>query len=262
MSDLVEKIIIRKRKEIEAKRSLESFSALYRRIKDLPYLHHFPFPPPEERGIMAEVKRASPSKGILFPRDGVETLAREYEESGAFAISVVTEDKFFLGSVDDFKKIRECICLPLLRKDFIIDEYQILESKHFGADALLLIASLLSLQELKKFISMAGELGMAAVVEVHTVGELEKALASEAKVIGINNRNLRTFAVDLNTSKKLLPLVPEKKIKIVESGIREEKDLLSFDGFRVNAFLIGEALLTSPQPGEKLRNFCSVLRRK
>lgn len=262
MANFLEKVIAQKRKELEEKRKSLSFSELFHRVKESPSSSLFSRSILSGKTIIAEIKRASPSKGLLFSGNRIEKLAKIYQENGASAISLVTEEKYFLGSLKEIQKLKSFVRIPLLRKDFIIDEYQILESKESGADALLLITFLLPSKKLKKFLNSVDDIGMEAVVEVHTRDELEKALDTDAKIIGINNRDLRTLEVDLNTSKSLLPLIPDSRIKIVESGIKDEKDLSSYDKFKVNAFLIGEALLTASHPGERLKRFCSLLRKK
>jgi len=262
MIDFLKKILAQKRKELEEKKKSLPFSALFRSIKDVTAFSLFSNSILHGKAIIAEIKKASPSKGILFSGNRIENLGKTYEENGASALSLVTEERYFQGSLRDLQKIKNDIKIPVLRKDFIVDEYQILESKQSGADAVLLITSILSLKKLAKFLELTNDLGMEAVVEVHTRDELEIALDADSKIIGINNRDLMTFNVDLNTSKRLLPLVPESRINIVESGIKDEKDLISYDKFKVNAFLIGEALITASNPEEKLRRFCSVLRTK
>lgn len=262
MADFLELVIAQKRKELETKRGSLPFSELLRKVKKWPFSSSFSHSLLRGKTIIAEIKRASPSKGALFSGDSIQRLAHIYEENGASAISVITEEKYFQGSPEDLQKIREGVHLPLLRKDFIIDEYQIVETRVSGADALLLIASLLPAKKLEEFLKLTDDLGVDAVVEVHTQDDIQKALAAEAKIIGINNRNLRTMKVDLQIAQRLLPLIPDSKIKIVESGIRNEKDLLSYHGLKVNAFLVGEALLTSSDPADTLKRFCTLLRKE
>lgn len=262
MASFLEKVLAQKRKEVENKRKILSFSGLFQKVKDFPSRSLFSHSILSGKAIIAEIKRASPSKGILYSGDRIEKLGMTYEAYGASSVSLVTEERYFQGNLRDLQKLKNSIQIPILRKDFIIDEYQILESKQSGADAVLLITSLLSPNRLSTFLNLIGDLGMEAVVEVHTQDEIKKAFDANAKIIGINNRNLRTLEVDLNTSKSLLPLIPDSRIKIVESGIKDEKDLIFYNKFKVNAFLIGEALITAPHPGEKLKRFCSVLRKK
>jgi len=262
MGDFLECVFAQKRKELEEKQKSIPLSVLLHKVnKDLPS-SLFSQSVFQGRGVIAEIKRASPSKGTLFSGDRTIKLAEIYEKYGASAISLVTDEKYFQGSLKDLHNVKSCVALPLLRKDFIIDEYQIVESRAAGADAILLIASLLSSKKLKKFLDVAEGLGMDSVVEIHTQEELTDVLNANAKIIGINNRDLRTMKVDLNSSQNILPLIPDSKIKIVESGIKSEDDLLSFREFKVNAFLIGEALVTASNPADKLKSFCSILREK
>ncbi len=260
MADFVEKVLFQKRKKIEKKKGFLSFSALFQRVNKLSSPSLFSNSILSGKSIIAEIKKASPSKGVLFSGDMIEKLGRTYEAYGASAVSLVTEEKYFHGRLEDLEKLKAHIRIPVLRKDFIIDEYQILESKQSRADAVLLIASLLTAKKLKKFLNLINDFGMEALVEVHSRDELEKAFDVDAQIIGINNRDLKTFNVDLNTAKSLLPLIPDSKIKIVESGFKNDTDLLSYKKFNVNAFLIGEALVTASHPGGKLKKFCSILR--
>jgi indole-3-glycerol phosphate synthase len=262
MADFLESVLTQKRKELEERQKSLSFSVLLHKVKKFSPSSLFSHSLLRGRSIIAEIKRASPSKGVLFSGDRIEKLAKIYEKHGASAISVVTEEKYFHGRLEDLQNIKNGVHLPLLRKDFILDEYQILESKESGTNAILLIASILSPKKLEKFMKVVDDLGMEAVVEIHTREELKKALEVEAKIIGINNRDLRTMKVDLNTSKSLLPLIPDSRIKIVESGIKDEKDLLSYNEFKVHAFLVGSALVTASNPADKLKRFCSLLGEK
>jgi indole-3-glycerol phosphate synthase len=261
MTDYLEDVIALKTRDIEEKKKYLCFSEFFNIVKNKPPSRPFSSIIQKRKAIIAEIKKASPSKGTLFPGRHTERLGRIYEENGASAISVVTEEKYFKGCLQDLRNLKRRLQIPVLRKDFIVDEYQILESKHLGAAAVLLITSLLSQNKLKQLLGMVKDLGMEALVEVHNRIELQTALYADAKIVGINNRNLKTFKVDINTSKELLPLIPYPKIKIVESGIKDEKDLISFERLNVNAFLIGEALATAFNPGEKLKRFYSVLRK-
>lgn len=261
MTEFIKEILNTKKSKLEEKKKLLPFPDLYEMAKNMISYSMFSYSIRAGTGIIAEIRKASPSKKILFTNENIEKLGRIYQENGASAISVVTEERFFLGRPRDLLKLKKFIKIPLLRKDFIFDEYQISESKILGADAVLLIATLLSSQKLRKLLHFTIELGMEALVEIHTQGELYSALNAGAEIIGINNRNLNTLKVDLNTSRSLLPLIPDSKIKIVESGIKDERDILSYNKLKVNGFLIGEALLTAYSPGEKLKKFCSVLKK-
>ncbi len=203
--------------------------------------------------LIAEIKRASPSRGWLCPELDVAGMAARYARGGAAAVSVLTERTRFKGDRADLAAARQSTELPVLCKDFILDEYQIYEARFWGADAVLLIASLLSSNELSAFIRVADALRMAALVEVHTVAEVEKALAAKAALVGINNRNLADFSVDLDTTMRLRPLVPDGITVISESGIRSRADVSALRAAGVNAFLVGEALVTSPDPEARLQ---------
>lgn len=203
--------------------------------------------------VIAEVKRASPSKGWLCPDLNVEALAHSYTRGGAAAISVLTEPGYFEGSLDDLITARQSADLPLLRKDFIFDPYQVFEARAFGADAVLLIASILSLSELSALIGMARNLGIAALVEVHDEPEVEKALDAKASLIGINNRNLADFSVDLGTTLKLRPLISSHITVVSESGIKSHADIATLHAAGINAVLVGETLVSSPDPEAKLK---------
>ncbi len=203
--------------------------------------------------LIAEVKRASPSRGILSPNFNPVKLAKTYAQGGASAISVLTEANYFEGSIDYLAAIIEAVRLPLLRKDFIFDPYQIYESRAYGADALLLIVSILSQEQLGELLSLSHRLGLKCLVEVHNEDEVERALLSQAKIIGINNRDLNTFAVDINTTHRLRPLIPQERIVVSESGISRRSDIKKLRGWGVNAVLVGEALVTTSDIQTKMR---------
>ena len=205
------------------------------------------------RRIVAEVKRASPSQGLIRQDFDAVALAREFAAAGASALSVLTEERFFQGSLDYLERIKQEVSLPLLRKDFILDEYQIFEARSFGADAVLLIVALLDASALQSLLASAGSLSLDALVEVHTEEELKAALKAGAKLIGINNRDLKTFEVRVETTERLLPLVPPGILVVCESGIDSPERIKNFERLGVHAFLIGEALMRAPRPGEKLK---------
>ena len=202
--------------------------------------------------LIAEVKRASPSKGLLCPNLAASSLARVYSESGAAAISVLTEPEYFLGSFADLEAVRMEVDLPLLCKDFIIDGYQIYKARAQGADAVLLIAAILTQHELRVLLETTHSLGMAALVEVHNRDELMKALRVSPGIIGINNRNLEDFSVNLETTFKLRPLIPAGILVVSESGIHSRDEVLGLQQAGVNAILVGEALVTNPDPAAKI----------
>jgi indole-3-glycerol phosphate synthase len=206
--------------------------------------------------IIAEVKKASPSKGIICPDFNPVDFAKIYAANGASAISVLTEPKFFQGSPDYLQDIKKALAdkpLPLLRKDFIIDPYQVYESRAYGADCLLLIVAILSPAQLTEFLQLSRQLGMMNLVEVHNTAEVETAIESGAPIIGINNRDLHTFKVDLKTTSKLRSLIPPGRLVVSESGIKNRKDMELLQEWGINAALIGEALMTAPDIAAKMK---------
>jgi indole-3-glycerol phosphate synthase len=208
--------------------------------------------------VIAEIKKASPSAGVIRKDFDPLAMAREYEDSGAAALSVLTEVQHFQGGLEILATLRWNLKLPLLRKDFIIDSYQVLEARHAGADAVLLIAALLDKDALKSLRSEAESLGMEALVEVHNEAELKKSLDSGATLVGVNNRDLRTFEVSLGVSVALAPMLPKEVLAVAESGIRTADDikLLSDAGYR--AFLVGESLMRAASPGDALSKLLSA----
>ncbi len=195
--------------------------------------------------LIAEVKKASPSRGVLCPDFQPVEIARQYTEGGAAAISVLTEEDHFQGSLDHLAAIRDEVSLTILRKDFIFDPYQVYESRAYGADALLLIAAILEQERLEELLSLSHELGLKCLVESHSREEVERAVSSGAKIIGINNRDLADFTIDLETTHRLLPLVPPGRVIVSESGITAREDVDRLRGWGVNAILVGEALVTA-----------------
>lgn len=202
--------------------------------------------------FICEVKKASPSKGVIDPMFSHVQIAREYEEAGADAVSVLTEPDFFKRDNEHLHNIRNNISLPILRKDFTLDEYQIYEAKYLGADAILLICSLLEEKKLREYISLCDKLGMSALVETHTKEEIATAIRAGARILGVNNRDLKTFRVDVNHSIRLRKLVPKEICFVSESGIRSHQDILSLQDAGVDAVLIGECLMRSKNKKEKL----------
>ncbi len=203
--------------------------------------------------IIAEVKRASPVKGLLCSDFDPVRLARAYQRGGAGAISVITEKKFFKGDPAYISQVKKCTELPILRKDFIFNEYQVFESRVLKADAILLIASILDQYMLRRLISLAADLGMAALVEVHDKEELAQAIAAGAEVIGINNRNLKTFNVSLSTTLELAGDIPEDILVVSESGIASREDILLLEQAGADAALVGETLVRSKDPYARLK---------
>lgn len=205
--------------------------------------------------MIAEIKRSSPSKGNLSEIPEPDLLAQIYEESGASVISVLTEKRRFNGSLKDFALVRKEVSLPMLRKDFMVSEYLIRESRAFGADLVLLIVAALSESELRDFHALAIELGMDVLVEIHDEQELERALRISPKILGVNARNLKTLDVDTSSFDRLLPLIPGSIIKVAESGISNLDDIRRARKAGADAVLVGEALVRSPDPGNTIRSF-------
>lgn len=206
--------------------------------------------------LIAEVKKASPSKGIIRPDFKPVEIAQAYASNGASAISVLTETRYFQGSLNHLGDIRNTLGnkrLPLLRKDFIHDPYQVYESRAYGADSLLLIVVILTLKKLEELLGLSYELNMNCLVEVHSEAELEIALRSGARIIGINNRDLKTFTVDLTTTRRLRPLIPPDRIVVSESGINDRGDMEKLRQWGVDAVLIGEALMSAPDIAAKMK---------
>jgi len=208
--------------------------------------------------IIAEIKRRSPSRGALTENLSVAHTAAAYERGGARAISVLTEQEFFHGSVADLQQANSSTRLPVLRKDFIIDEFQVRQSRRIGADAILLIAAILDPKELSHLHTLAREIGLEVLVEVHSAEEIEMALTADPEIIGINNRNLHTFTVDLQTTEILRPLIPDGIVCVSESGVRARKDIDRLAACGVDAALVGEALVTAADPETKVRDLAGT----
>ena len=203
--------------------------------------------------VIAEIKRASPSKGLLRANFDPAAIAKSYEQAGAACISVLTDREFFQGAPEDLIKAKAACALPALRKDFLIDPYQAFEARALGADCVLLIVACLDDAQMRSLEKLAHSLGMAVLVEVHDAAELERALALDTPLIGINNRNLRTFENRLETTLDLLPRMPKQRMVITESGILSAADVRRMRDQGVNAFLVGEAFMRAPDPGSALR---------
>lgn len=197
----------------------------------------------EGMSFICECKKASPSKGLIAENFPYVEIARDYEAAGASAISVLTEPKWFLGSLEYLKEISENVAIPVLRKDFTVDEYMIYEAKANGASAVLLIVSVLDDSQLSEYLQITHELGMDALVEAHDEEEIERAVRAGAKIIGVNNRNLRDFTVDITNSTRLRSRVPENILFVAESGIRTRKDIEVLEQGKINGVLIGESLM-------------------
>ena len=251
---MLNRIIAQKREEVELRKKSMPLSSLKEDIAQRPMPLDFAHAlGGDHTRLIAEVKRASPSRGILCPDFTPVELAKSYTQGGAAAISVLTETNYFDGSLDHLAAIREQTRLPLLRKDFIFDPYQVYESRAYGADALLLIVAILSQEQLEELLWLSQNLSLSCLVEVHNQAEVERTLLSQAKIIGINNRNLNTFAVDINTTQQLRPLIPRGKIVVSESGIKSGEDVKKLKGWGVNAVLVGEALVTADDIPSKMK---------
>jgi len=206
-----------------------------------------------EAAVIAEIKRASPSKGLLREYFAPAEIARSYAAGGAACLSVLTDREFFQGAPEHLAAARAACALPALRKDFVFDPYQVLEARAMGADCILLIAACLSASEMKALEDVALELGMAVLVEVHDAAELEAALTLRTPLVGVNNRDLRTFETRIETTLGLLQRMPADRIAITESGIAAPADVARLRASGVNAFLVGEAFMRAPDPGQALR---------
>jgi indole-3-glycerol phosphate synthase len=211
----------------------------------------------KQTAIIAEVKKASPSKGIIRADFDPVFIAKTYQENGAACLSVLTDEKYFMGKNEYLSAIKKEVDLPILRKDFIIDSYQILESKQIGADCILLIMAMLDEKQAIDLEQAAMEIGLSVLIEVHNEVELQQALKLKSRLIGINNRNLKTFEISLETSKKLAAQIPQDKIIICESGIFTKTDILEMQAIGINSFLIGESLMRQDDIGLALRNLLS-----
>ncbi len=205
--------------------------------------------------FICEVKRASPSKGIIDPDFPYREIAREYEAAGADCVSCLTEPKWFLGSDEIFRNIRADIKLPMLRKDFTVDEYQIFEAKRMGADAVLLICALLDTNTLARYVGICDDLGISALVEAHDEADIQSAVQSGARVIGVNNRNLKDFTVDINNTARLRDKIPASKVVVAESGVRSPSDAAALRAAGADAVLIGEALMRAADKSALLASF-------
>lgn len=262
--DILKKIVTHKREEVAAAKSAVSINELKNRIcgqQDVPRgfeqaLRNAVYA--KRTTIIAEVKKGSPSKGIIRKDFNPLEIAKIYQDNGATCLSVLTDEQFFLGKLAYLTEIRSRVSLPLMRKDFIIDPYQIYEARAAGADAILLIAACLGLEQLREFHALARELSLDVLLEAHDEAEMETALQTECSLIGVNNRSLHTFVTDLGTTSRLARLMPPERLLVAESGINQRADIerLSRDG--AAAFLIGEAIMREADIAAKLRELCAT----
>ena len=259
----LEKIIADKYLEVEARKQqrpvavLEKSSAFSRTTLSLKSF----LLDPTKSGIITEFKRKSPSKGLINGTSSVEVVTKGYELAGASALSVLTDQDYFGGSTADLELARKQVSIPILRKDFVVDEYQILEAKAMGADCILLIAAALSPAKVNSLAAFAQSLGLEVLMEVHNLEELEQSFCEPLDVVGVNNRNLKTFEVSLNTSLELVDRIPNQVVKISESGISDPATLLSFRKAGFDGFLIGENFMKTSSPEQAAMDFILEFRR-
>lgn len=256
-SDILQRIVAVKHREVAAAREAAPLAALEARCAELPAPRDFVGAlrrrvAAGQPAVIAEVKKASPSKGVLRDPFDPAAIAVSYERHGAACLSVLTDRDFFQGSPEALQAARSACALPVLRKDFIVDAYQVVEARAMGADAILLIAACLDDARMAALEAQALDLGLAVLVEVHDGAELQRALALRTPLLGINNRNLRSFEVSLDTTLGLLDQVPAERLLITESGILAAADVARLRAAGVNAFLVGEAFMRSPDPGAAL----------
>jgi indole-3-glycerol phosphate synthase len=257
--DILKEIVAHKQQEVASAKASASISELIGRIGDLEDVprgferHLREAVSSDWTAIIAEVKKGSPSKGLIRPDFDPLEIAETYQNNGATCLSVLTDEKFFLGHLRFLALIRETVSLPLLRKDFIIDPFQIYEARAAGADAILLIAACLELRQLQDFYSVAKELHLDVLLEVHDEAEMETALKTDCPLIGVNNRNLRTFTTDLGTTARLARMMPAERLLVAESGINSRSDIARLKDDGAGAFLIGESLMREEDIGAKLQ---------
>jgi len=260
-ADLLATIVAATQRIVEEREARESRAALEKRALDTP-ARAGRFAAALRRtgavNVIAECKRRSPSKGVLRESYDPVAIAAAYAAAGAAAISVLTEPTFFDGALEHLAAVRRAVDVPLLRKDFVVSEYQLLEARACGADAVLLIAAALAQADLQRLHAAAGRLGLDVLVEVHDAAELDRTLAIGASIVGVNNRNLRTLAVDVRVSESLVARIPRGIIAVTESGLRSADDVRRLSAIGYRAFLVGERFMTTPDPGAALKELlCS-----
>lgn len=260
--DILKRILSAKAEEVAARSAAQSLTTLRAQLQDLPPTRGFKAAMEREiaagrTGIIAEIKRASPSKGLLRESFDVAGIAASYAHAGAACLSVLTDEPFFQGGLECLHEARKACDLPLLRKDFIIDPWQVYESRVQGADCILLIVAALGDAMLGDLMTLAADLDMDVLTEVHDADELGRALQFPATLLGINNRDLKTFHTDVQTTLALLPQVPADRLVVTESGIRTRGDVARMRQAGVHGFLVGEAFMVADEPGEKLAELFS-----
>jgi len=258
MSDVLQKILEAKRIEVDEARGRISLGELEKTAARQPEVRDFTGALRRKidagrAGVIAEIKRASPSKGLLREQFDPPAHARSYEAAGAACLSVLTDRQFFQGAAEHLVQARNACALPALRKDFMVDPYQIVEARAWGADCVLLIAAALELAPMREMEALARRLGMAVLVEVHNGEELESALKLDTPLVGVNNRNLRSFETKLEVTLDLLPRIPTGRVVVTESGIQTAADVARMRSSGVNAFLVGEAFMRAADPGAALQ---------
>jgi len=262
MSDILDKIVATKREEIAAALAVRPLAQVEAEAASQPAARDFVGAIRRKIGcgqpaVIAEIKKASPSKGVIRPDFHPAEIARSYADHGAACLSVLTDRQYFQGCPEYLQAARAACDLPVLRKDFMVDAYQVAEARAMGADCILLIAAALSLPEMQALEAQAHSYGMAVLVEVHNGEELDAALQLQTPLLGINNRNLRTFDVTLETTLGLLARIPAGRIVVTESGILKSEDVALMRANQVNAFLVGEAFMRAPSPGSELARLFS-----
>ncbi len=253
-ADILKEIIAKKKEKIVLAKQFLPQEELKVRMQSLPPVRPFieAINKPRVISLIAEIKKASASCGVIRQDFNFKDIALIYQDAGAQAISVLTEEDYFLGNIAYINEIKNTVNLPVLRKDFIFEPYQVYESRFYGADAILLIADLLSKDKLSELMKLAFDLGLDYLVEVHTEKELKKVLSLKAPLIGINNRDLHTFEVDIKTTERLFTLIPKDKVIVVESGIKTRQDILFLKVLGVSAVLIGEAFMAAEDIRKKV----------
>ncbi len=259
--DILDKIVAHKKKEIASLKELYPVKLLEQGI----YFDGQPvslkkyIQREDKSGVIAEIKRKSPSKGMINEHVSIEQTSIGYMQAGASGLSILTDKEFFGGTIDDLKEARSFNFCPILRKDFTIDEYQVIEAKSIGADVILLIAAILDETEIKKLGSMAQSLGMEVLLEVHNKQELEKSLGDHINLVGVNNRNLRTFETDVNVSKGIAESIPSDFVKVSESGLSDPNTIQELREHGFEGFLIGETFMSHGRPEKAAKDFIKQL---